>query len=74
MSSVEPPGRDRLPKPIVVGGGWAFVYVALAIACLGAVGYLVAVQGQAWTSPAVLAAGVGALWFTFRAILGGKRR
>jgi hypothetical protein len=58
-----------VPKPIAVGGGWAFIYVLLAVAFAGAAVWLVAVKGRTMAEPAVIITVLGSLWFVARAFM-----
>ena len=71
MSS-EPPldiRPSRRPTPLRIGGGWTFLYVALAVAFMATAIYLVVARHAALTEPQVLVAGLGALWFVARAAM-----
>lgn len=64
--STEPSENPRIPQPIRVGGGFLFVYAALAVAFAGTAAYLVLVRHEPLTSPQVAVSGLGALWFALR--------
>ncbi len=67
--SAEPPLNikpTRTPQPLRIGGGWTFLYAALAVAFLATAIYLVVVRHAALTDPQVLVSGLGALWFVAR--------
>jgi hypothetical protein len=66
LSTEQPPEKSRVPQPIRVGGGFLFVYAALAIAFAGTAAYLVLVRQEPLTSPQVAVCGLGALWFALR--------
>lgn len=69
-----PPKSSRTPAPIRVGGGWGFLYAALAVAFAGTAIYLVVVRAAPVTSAQVVVAGVGALWFAARAAMSLAKR
>ena len=65
--------NPRVPPPIRIGGGWTFLYAALAVAFLGTALYLVTVRHAGVTEPSVLVSGLGAIWFVARAAMNLKR-
>lgn len=71
--SVEPP-NPRTPQPIAIGGGWGFVYAIIAVAAAGTAIYLVVVRHAPLSSPQVLVAGFGGVWFAIRAALSLAKR
>ena len=66
LSTEQPPENSRVPQPIRVGGGFLFVYAALAVAFAGTAAYLVFVRQEALTSSQVAVCALGAFWFIFR--------
>ena len=77
MSNEDTPPRateSRTPSPISIGGGWAFLYVLLAVAFAGTTIYLLTIRKAVLTEPSVLISGLGALWFVGRAFMTMNRR
>lgn len=66
MSSEPPEERSRIPQPIRVGGGFTFVYAALAVAFAGGAAWFIFARNQPLTSPQVAVSALGALWFVMR--------
>lgn len=62
------------PQPLRIGGGWTFLYAALAVAFAGTAAYLVTVRHAALTDPQVLVSGLGTLWFMLRAAMNLSRK
>lgn len=72
MSSEDP--DPRRPRPISLGGGFTFVYAALAVVFAATAVYFLTMRHAPLMSPQVGVSALGALWFGVRMAMSmGKR-
>ena len=75
--SNEPPldiKATRARPPLRIGGGWTFLYAALAVSFLATAIYLIVVRHANVTDAQVLVSGLGALWFAARAAMNLQKK